>query len=173
MKGKFKIFYKNNTYTVQRERRVEEDAFDSMALDDEYVTYDITLDDKLVAVIHTENNGFIDCEDSELMSFDEGFELSKVIDSLLTAPTPTPTPTPTPEVEELEDEYISELIEALDDNDSEEFEAVVNDDILELYYDDELIATKDIDTDSVEVMIDVKPSLVRHKFDVIEYSMCS
>ncbi|MEZ8293499.1 hypothetical protein AB6D11_06550 [Vibrio splendidus] len=162
MKDQFEIFYKNNTYTVNRERMVYEDAFDSMALDDECVTYDIALGDEFVAVIHTENKGFIDCEGSELMSFEEGFELSKVIDSLLTAPAPAP-----------EAEYISELIEALDDNDSEEFEAVVNDDILELYYDDELIATKDIDTDSVEVMIDVKPSLIRHKFDVIEYSMCS
>ncbi|HDM8185717.1 TPA: hypothetical protein P0E26_002421 [Vibrio harveyi] len=75
MKEKFEITYKSKTYTVSRERRF-----------DEYVTYDITLGDKFVAVIHTENNGFIDCEDSELMSFEEGFELSKVIDSLLTAP---------------------------------------------------------------------------------------
>ncbi|MCG9613271.1 hypothetical protein L1D41_26955 [Vibrio harveyi] len=90
MKGKFEITYKSKTYTVSRERRFDEDAFDSSKLADEYVTYDITLGDKFVAVIHTENNGFIDCEDSELMSFEEGFELSKVIDSLLTAPAPAP-----------------------------------------------------------------------------------
>ncbi|ETZ10495.1 hypothetical protein [Vibrio parahaemolyticus] len=165
MKAQFKINYNNQVLLVEKETRIEESNFDDGQLADKYVTYNITLDAEFVAAIHIENGGFLDCEGSELMSFEEAFELSKVIETL-----------PKVEFNEAEedvdteyDEYIKTLIVELEDNDSEEFELEQDGDMLELYYDGELIAAKGTDTECIYELINVGASLISHKFDVLEY----
>ncbi|ELA9713009.1 TPA: hypothetical protein KD131_003081 [Vibrio parahaemolyticus] len=165
MKAQFKINYNNQVLLVEKETRIEESNFDDGQLADKYVTYNITLDAEFVAAIHIENGGFLDCEGSELMSFEEGFELSKVIETL-----PKIEANEAEEgVETEDDEYIKTLIAELEDNDSEEFELAQDGDMLELYYDGELIATKDTDTECIDEFVDVSASLISHKFDALEY----
>ncbi|HBC3511469.1 TPA: hypothetical protein KDZ47_004339 [Vibrio parahaemolyticus] len=165
MKAQFKINYNNQVLLVEKETRIEESNFDDGQLADKYVTYNITLDAEFVAAIHIENGGFLDCEGSELMSFEEAFELSKVIETL-----PKVEANEAEEgVETEDDEYIKTLIAELEDNDSEEFELEQDGDMLELYYDGELIATKDTDTECIDEFVDVSASLISHKFDVLEY----
>ncbi|MFH4669970.1 hypothetical protein [Vibrio alginolyticus] len=165
MKAQFKINYNNQVLLVEKEIRIEESNFDDGQLADKYVTYNITLDAEFVAAIHIENGGFLDCEGSELMSFEEAFELSKVIETL-----PKVEANEAEEgVETEDDEYIKTLIAELEDNDSEEFELEQDGDMLELYYDGELIATKDTDTECIDEFVDVSASLISHKFDVLEY----
>ncbi|EPN9988266.1 hypothetical protein ACT5BG_002895 [Vibrio cholerae] len=165
MKAQFKINYNNQVLLVEKETRIEESNFDDGQLADKYVTYNITLDAEFVAAIHIENGGFLDCEGSELMSFEEAFELSKVIETL-----PKVEANEAEEgVETEDDEYIKTLIVELEDNDSEEFELEQDGDMLELYYDGELIATKDTDTECIDEFVDVSASLISHKFDVLEY----
>lgn len=165
MKAQFKINYNNQVLLVEKETRIEESNFDDGQLADKYVTYNITLDAEFVAAIHIENGGFLDCEGSELMSFEEAFELSKIIETL-----PKVEANEAEEgVETEDDEYIKTLIVELEDNDSEEFELEQDGDMLELYYDGELIATKDTDTECIDEFVDVSASLISHKFDVLEY----
>ncbi|MEF2522905.1 hypothetical protein V4D10_10965 [Vibrio mimicus] len=84
------------------------------------------------------------------MSFEEGFELSKVIETL-----PKVEANEAEEgVETEDDEYIKTLIAELEDNDSEEFELEQDGDMLELYYDGELIATKDTDTECIDEFVE-------------------
>lgn len=171
MKAQFKINYNNQVLLVEKETRIEESNFDDGQIADKYVTYNITLDAEFVAAIHIENGGFLDCEGSELMSFEEAFELSKVIETLPKVEANEANEANEAEegVESEEDEYIKTLIVELEDNDSEGFELEQDGDILELYYDGELIATKDTDTECIDEFVDVSASLISHKFDVLEY----
>ncbi|EJE4166052.1 hypothetical protein [Vibrio parahaemolyticus] len=169
MKDQFKINYNNQVLLVEKETRIEESNFDDGQLADKYVTYNITLDAEFVAAIHIENGGFLDCEGSELMSFEEAFELSKVIETLPKVEASEEDMETEEDAESEEDEYIKTLIVELEDNDSEEFELEQDGDMLELYYDGELIATKDTDTECIDEFVDVSASLISHKFDVLEY----
>lgn len=172
MKTQFKINYNNQVLLVEKVERIEESNFDDGQLAERYATYEVTtINNEHVASIHFRNGSLDDYEGSEFMSENEAFELSKVIETLpkVEANEAEENVETEEDAESEEDEYIKTLIAELEDNDSEEFELEQDGDMLELYYDGELIATKDTDTECIDEFVDVSASLISHKFDVLEY----
>lgn len=69
---------------------------------------------------------------------------------------------------DLYNEGFSELNEALEDSESEKFELRIRNEFLDLYYDNELIATKDTEVGVIDLKVNARTRLVSNKIEEME-----